>query len=41
MDADHELSRDLGEVRRDLERDLPDLQLPSGIKVEFRGPDDE
>jgi hypothetical protein len=41
VDADHELSRDLREVRRDLERDLPDLKLPTGIKVEFRGPDDE
>jgi hypothetical protein len=31
---------DLEETRRDLERDLPDLKLPKGVKVEFRGPND-
>lgn len=31
---------DLNEMRRDLEQDLPDLKLPKGVKVEFRGPND-
>jgi len=37
---DEEDRKDLEETRRDLERDLPDLKLPKGVKVEFRGPND-
>ena len=31
---------DLRDLQRDLERDLPNLNLPSGVKIELRGKDD-
>jgi len=32
--------RELRDLQRDLERDLPDLHFPSGVRVELRGPND-
>ena len=40
LPPDHDVARELRQMRRELERDLPDLNLPSGVKVTFRGPDE-
>jgi hypothetical protein len=37
----HDVTRELRDMRRDLEEDEPDLRLPSSVKIVFRGPDDE
>lgn len=37
--SDH-ARRDLARARRELEKALPDLRLPTGARIEFKGPDD-
>jgi hypothetical protein len=32
--------RELKKLRSDLERDLPELHFPSGVRIELRGPND-
>ena len=37
---DAEARRELRELLRDLEADLPDLDIPAGIVLEIRGPNE-
>ncbi len=40
LPEDHDVTNELRDMRRDLERDMPDLRLPKSVKVEFRGPNE-
>jgi hypothetical protein len=40
LPEDHDVTNELRDMRRDLERDVPDLRLPKSVRVEFRGPEE-